>query len=192
MLFFIEKSLYKNTKNYSPFKKLTPVSKLWSALFFICSYLVIDNEDTEMDVVVKWLMISLSSSLKFIAGPLLGRLYDLPWWETAFFTFFGMMISIVLFSTVARAFFYKYVKGIFFRNEKKISPAKRRIVKVWNKFGLSGVAFLTPIILTPIGGAIVATSFGLKPVRIIAYMAVSSAFWALVLTLGLYFIPMPF
>ena len=165
---------------------------LWSVLllymFLPCYY----NEEKEMDLVLKWLMISLSSSLKFIAGPLLGKLYDLPWWETAFFTFLGMMISIVLFSTVARAFFYKYVKGIFFRNEKKISPAKRRIVKIWNKFGLSGVAFLTPIILTPIGGAIVATSFGLKPVRIIAYMAVSSAFWALVLTLGLYFIPMPF
>jgi hypothetical protein len=146
----------------------------------------------EMELVVKWCMIALSSSLKFVAGPLLGKVYNLPWWETAFFTFVGMMISIVLFSTVARAFFYKYVKGVFFRNQSRISPGKRRIVKIWNKFGLKGVAFLTPVLLSPIGGAIIATSFGLKPARIILYMAVSAAFWAIVLSVGLYFIPNPF
>jgi len=145
-----------------------------------------------MELVVKWLSVLLLSSLKFVGGPLLGRGYDLPWWQTALFTFLGMMLSTVFFSTVARAFFYKYVKGIFFRNEKKISPAKRRIVKVWNKFGISGVAFLTPILLTPIGGAIIASSFGERPVKIIGYMAVSAAFWALVFSLGLYFIPFKF
>ncbi len=145
-----------------------------------------------MELVVKWLTVALSSSLKFVAGPLLGRGYDLPWWETAFFTFLGMMLSIILFSTFARAFFYKYLKGIFFRNEKKISPSKRRIVRVWNKFGISGVAFLTPILLTPIGGAIVASSFGERPAKIIGYMAVSAAFWALVFSLVLYFIPFKF
>lgn len=145
-----------------------------------------------MELVVKWLTIVLSSSLKFVAGPLLGRGYELPWWETAFFTFLGMMLSIIFFSTFARNFFYKYVKGIFFRHEKRISPRKRRIVKVWNKFGISGVAFLTPILLTPIGGAIVASSFGERPGKIIAYMAVSAAFWALIFSLALYFIPFKF
>lgn len=145
-----------------------------------------------MEVLIKWITIALSSSVKFIAGPLLGKGFDLPWWETAFFTFVGMMVSIILFSTFARAFFYKYLKGIFFRNEKKISPSKRRIVKVWNKFGISGVAFLTPVLLSPIGGAIVASSFGLKPGKIIRYMAVSAAFWAVVFSLGLYFLPFKF
>ncbi len=142
-----------------------------------------------MELIVKWLSVLLVSSLKFVAGPLLGKGYGLPWWQTSIFTFIGMMLSVIIFSTIARAFFYKYVKGVFFKNEKKFSPAKRRIVKVWQKFGIRGVAFLTPILLTPIGGAIVASSFGERPIKIFAYMAISAAFWALVFSLGLYFIP---
>ena len=145
-----------------------------------------------VDVIVKWLSIVLLSSVKFIAGPLLGKGYNLPWWETAFFTFIGMMISVILFSTIARGFFYKYLKGIFQRNDKRITPYKRRIVKVWTKFGISGVAFLTPILLTPIGGSIVAASFGAQPGKIIGYMAVSAAFWATIFSLGLNFIPYNF
>jgi hypothetical protein len=145
-----------------------------------------------MDLIVKWLLIALSSSVKFVAGPLLGKGYDLPWWQTAIFTFMGMMITVVLFSTVAKAFFHKYMKKLFNRNEKRVTPYKRRVVKVWNKFGISGVAFLTPILLTPIGGSIVAASFGAHPVKVIGYMAISGAFWAVVFSLGLYFVPFNF
>lgn len=145
-----------------------------------------------MEILVKWLSIALSSSVKFVAGPLLGKVYDLPWWQTAFFTFVGMMLSVILFSTVARAFFHKYLKGLFNKNERRITPSKRRIVRVWSKFGISGIAFLTPILLTPIGGAIVAISFGEHPAKIIRYMAVSGALWSVVISLGIYFIPFNF
>jgi hypothetical protein len=145
-----------------------------------------------MDLVMKWLSIALSSSVKFMAGPLLGKVYQLPWWQTAFFTFVGMMLAVILFSTVARAFFHKYMKGLFNRNERRITPNKRRMVKIWNKFGISGIAFLTPILLTPIGGAIVAISFGEQPAKIIGYMAVSAAFWAITISLGIYYIPFNF
>jgi len=145
-----------------------------------------------MELLIKWLSIALSSAVKFFAGPLLGKVYNLPWWQTAICTFLGMMLSVILFSTVARAFFHKYMKGLFNRNERRITPNKRRMVRVWNKFGISGIAFLTPILLTPIGGSIVALSFGEHPAKIIRYMAVSAALWAVVASLGIYFIPYKF
>ena len=145
-----------------------------------------------MELLIKWLSIALSSAVKFFAGPLLGKVYHLPWWQTAICTFLGMMVAVILFSTVARAFFHKYMKGLFNRNERRITPNKRRMVRVWNKFGISGIAFLTPILLTPIGGSIVAISFGEHPTKIIGYMAVSAAFWAIVASLGIYFIPFNF
>jgi hypothetical protein len=182
--------LVKITKNYNPFKNLTCVS-LGDTYFNVVA-LPIKTYIHPMDLFVKWLMIALSSSVKFVAGPLLGKVYDLPWWETAFFTFVGMMVTVILFSTVARSFFHKYLKGLFNRNEKRITPGKRRVVRIWNKFGISGVAFLTPILLTPIGGSIVAASFGEHPVKIISYMAVSAAFWAVTISLVLYFIPLNF
>jgi hypothetical protein len=145
-----------------------------------------------MKLLIEWLSIALSSAVKFFAGPILGKVYQLPWWQTAICTFLGMMFSVILFSTVAKAFFDKYMKGLFNRNERRITPNKRRMVKVWSKFGISGIAFLTPILFTPIGGAIVAISFGENPNKIIRYMAVSAAFWAVVVSLGIYFIPYNF
>lgn len=145
-----------------------------------------------MELLMKWLSIALSSAVKFFAGPFLGKVYELPWWQTAICSFLGMMFSVILFSTVARAFFHKYMKGLFSKNERRITPNKRRMVRVWNKFGISGIAFLTPILFTPIGGSIVAISFGATPLKIIQYMAVSAAFWAVVASLGVYFIPYHF
>ncbi|MDF2455718.1 MAG: hypothetical protein K0R51_1711 [Cytophagaceae bacterium] len=145
-----------------------------------------------MELLIKWLSIALSSAIKFFAGPLLGKVYDIPWWQTAICTFLGMMLAVVLFSTVAKAFFDRYMKGLFNRKEKRITPNKRRMVKVWNKFGISGIAFLTPILFTPIGGSIVAISFGVEPLKIIRYMTVSAAFWAVVASLGIYYIPYNF
>lgn len=145
-----------------------------------------------MELLIKWLSIALSSGIKFFAGPLLGKVYQLPWWQTAICTFLGMMFAVILFSTVARAFFDKYMKGLFIRDKRSITPNKRRMVRIWNKFGISGIAFLTPILFTPIGGSIVAMSFGEQPRRIIGYMAVSAAFWAVVASLGIYFIPFNF
>lgn len=145
-----------------------------------------------MKILTEWLSIALSSAIKFFAGPLLGKVYNIPWWQTAICTFLGMMLAVVLFSTVAKAFFDKYMKGLFNRNAGRITPNKRRMVKVWHRFGISGIAFLTPIILTPIGGSIVAISFGVEPFKIIRYMAVSAAFWSVVASLGIYYIPYNF
>jgi hypothetical protein len=145
-----------------------------------------------MDLLIKYLTITLSSSVKFFAGPLLGKLYELPWWETALCSFVGMMISVILFSTIASAFFHKYMKGLFNRNERRITPNKRRMVRIWGKFGISGIAFLTPIIFTPIGGSIIAISFGANSAKIIRYMAVSATFWAIAASLGIYYIPFNF
>jgi len=145
-----------------------------------------------MELLIKYLSIALSSAVKFFAGPLLGKVYDLPWWQTALCTFVGMMLAVILFSTVAKAFFDKYMKGLFNRDHRRITPKKRRMVKIWHKFGMTGIAFLTPILLTPIGGTIVAISFGARPPKIISYMTVSAALWAVVASLGIYFIPYNF
>jgi len=64
---------------------------------------------------------------------------------------------------------------------KKFTPKTRRIVRIWNKFGILGIAVLTPIILTPIGGTIVLTTFNVKKRKIFLYMLGSALFWALIM-----------
>jgi len=54
------------------------------------------------------------------------------------------------------------------------------------KHGLEGIAFLTPLFLTPIGGTILAVSMGNPKGKIILYMLISALGWALVFTAMIY------
>ena len=124
--------------------------------------------------------------LKFVGGPLLGVASGLTFWQTAIFTSLGMMTSVFIFSTFLGKGFKKWLLTKFYKNKKLFTTKNRKMVKIWNNFGLSGLAFLTPILFTPIGGTIIATSFGETRKRILGYMFVSSIFWSFVFSLSLF------
>ena len=93
------------------------------------------------------------------------------------------MTTVVILTYVGSNVRERLVK--FFGSKKptrKITPKKRRIVKIWRKYGIVGVAFLTPLLLTPPGGTLIALSFKEKKQQIILYMLASSIFWSLILT----------
>jgi hypothetical protein len=58
----------------------------------------------------------------------------------------------------------------------------RRKVRIWNKYGILGVSFLTPVILSPIGGALIANAFGEKKYKIFMWMTVMALIWGFVMT----------
>ncbi|MBC8111254.1 MAG: hypothetical protein H7Y04_09370 [Verrucomicrobia bacterium] len=130
----------------------------------------------------KYLTIILSSAVKFIFGPVEGLALGLTWVETAVFTVCGMMVSVVVF-TFFGEFMKEKLTNRFFKQKKLFTPKTRRNVKLWQKYGIYGVAFLTPLLLTPIGGTILATSFGEKKLKIFFWMLISGIFWCLVFTL---------
>jgi hypothetical protein len=68
------------------------------------------------------------------------------------------------------------------RNIKKkiFTPSTRRMIKIKQRFGLVGIAFITPIISQPIG-AFFAEKFFKDKKKIILYLSVSVVFWALTL-----------
>ncbi|MEP7264701.1 MAG: hypothetical protein ABI772_09385 [Bacteroidota bacterium] len=75
---------------------------------------------------------------------------------------------------------YEYVES---NSSKKIfTPHNRRIVKVWRKYGLFGIALLTPVILSIPIGTIVANSFVSNRKKIIIYMFFSVLFWSITMT----------
>ena len=127
--------------------------------------------------IAKYLTVFLLSMVKFIGGPLSGAAAGLTWVETFVFTVLGMMASVLLFSFLGENAKKRFLGR--FQKKKKIlfTPRNRRIVRIWRKYGLKGVAFLTPLLLTPIGGTIVAASFGEPRRRIFIYMLVSAIFW---------------
>ena len=135
-------------------------------------------------VIWKYLAIVLSSAVKFFFGPLEGYALGLPWLETAALTITGMMLSVVFFTFSGDALRNRLKKTS--KKKKLFTKGNRRKIKIWQKTGIYGVAFLTPLLLTPIGGTLLAISFGARKAGIILWMFVSAVFWGIVFTLLVY------
>jgi uncharacterized membrane protein len=133
----------------------------------------------------KYLTVALASCIKFIGGPLVGLPLGLGWLETALFSAIGMMLT-VLAITYFGDWFRRIWQARFPGKRKLFSATTRRNVRLWRKYGIYGIAFLTPLLLTPIGGTILAVSFGEKKHRIIFWMTLSALLWGLILTLVIF------
>lgn len=64
-------------------------------------------------------------------------------------------------------------------------------VKIRRKFGLIGIAFLTPILFTPPVGAALSVAFRYDKIKIILQMLTSAVVWALAQTFFFYFLKDP-
>lgn len=130
-------------------------------------------------LIIKYSSVYFASSMKYLMGPLAGAGLQLTLWETSLFTFLGMMSSVILFTYLGIPFRNKITANLKKRGKYKLFTTKnRRIVKIWKKFGILGVALLTPPVLTPIGGTIIALSFSVPKKKLWIYMAFSAAFWS--------------
>ena len=132
-----------------------------------------------MNEFLQYLNVWAGSMVKFVFGPLLSVSFGLPYWLAVLLTVGGMMSSVCLF-TFAGTALRKYWQRHFPKKRKVFNTRNRRIVKVWQRYGITGVALLTPLLFTPIGGTLIAVSFGEKKVKIITYMLASGIFWAIV------------
>lgn len=128
--------------------------------------------------------IFISSTVKFIAGPTIGVAAGLSVVETATLTALGMMLTVVLFTLFGpqmRSFIARFRK----KKRKLFTKRNRRFVRIWQKYGIPGTAILTPLILTPVGGAILANAFKGPKNKIFLYMTLSAVFWGFTLTWSL-------
>lgn len=137
--------------------------------------------------ILKAIPIYFSSMIKFIFGPAGGYAVGLNLVTTVLATVGGMMTVVVGF-TYFGEFIRKRVNLPFFKQRgAKFTERNRRFVSIWKKYGLFGVAALTPLILTPIGGTLLALSFGTPRNKLIIYMFVSAAVWAVFFSSIIYF-----
>ena len=98
-----------------------------------------------VDRIMEYLVVSGWSSIKFIFGPGFGQKFQLTVFETAIFTTLGMMLSVVVVSFFGEKLRNYYIKK--FKKERqpvKLTKKKRKIIRIWNNYGIKGIAFLTP------------------------------------------------
>ena len=139
-----------------------------------------------LEELVKALPVYFSSMLKFIFGPLGGYMAGLNIFTTILTTVAGMMTVVLGFAFFGDFLRNKLLKS-FFQNRKKFSNRNRKFIRIWQKYGLLGVAALTPVLLTPIGGTVLAVSFGTPRNKLIFVMFVSASVWSVLITASVYF-----
>ncbi len=131
-------------------------------------------------------LVLLPSTIKFIFGPFAGKAAGLHILTTMVATSAGMMTSVLAFT-----YFGEFMRSkilAYFRNRNSSENVKKREVPTaLKKYGLVGISFLTPIILTPIGGTILAVSVTPKKGKILLYMLVSACVWSAIITAAVYF-----
>lgn len=136
--------------------------------------------------ILKAIPVYFSSMIKFILGPAGGYAAGLKLITTVLTTVLGMM-TVVLGFTYFGNWLKRTLFDRFFKNRKRFTVGNRRFVNIWKKYGLAGVAALTPIILTPIGGTLLALSSGSPKEKIILYMFISAVVWSVFFTAIIYF-----
>ncbi|MEO6282822.1 MAG: hypothetical protein ABIN80_22320 [Dyadobacter sp.] len=127
---------------------------------------------------LKYLSVALASTLKFFGGPIAGVILKLTWIETAICSAVGMMFTVLLLTYVGggiQALLKKHRKS----PPKKFTRTTRIAVNIWKRFGIIGIAFLTPPLFTPIFGPILAVAFKVPRASIFLWMSISAILWGL-------------
>jgi hypothetical protein len=73
------------------------------------------------------------------------------------------------------------VKKHSIHSKKIFTKFNRRVITVKNRFGLTGIALITPLLLSTPLGAFLADRFFKNKKKVIIYLSVSTIFWSLAL-----------
>lgn len=138
-----------------------------------------------LEEILRAIPVYFSCMLKFIFGPAGGYAVGLHPVTTIVTTILGMMTVVFILT-----FFGNWIRTVIFGRFKRRKINLKKAAKfehIWKRYGLAGVALLTPIVLTPIGGTLLAVSSGSTKGKIILYMFISASFWSVVISLAIYF-----
>jgi hypothetical protein len=136
--------------------------------------------------ILKVISVYLSGMLKFILGPIGGYAAGFNLITTILITVASTMTVVLSFAFFGD-FMRKQVITRIFVNRKKFTDRNRKFVVIWRKYGIAGVAALTPVFLTPIGGSVLAITFGTPKDKLIIYMFISASVWSVLFSSAIYF-----
>lgn len=114
----------------------------------------------------------------------LGVVWGLPPFLVGITAFIGNLILILLLSF----FFKQYAKWRTARRLKKgiTTPSKKetRSRRLWERYGIPGLALLAPILVGTDIAAVLALTFGSSRTHVVSWMTVSLAVWTVIFTVG--------
>ena len=138
--------------------------------------------------IIPYFTVYVSSAVRFFLGPALGIGFGLGIGPTILLTTAGMM-STVFFITYFNHIIQIFIQRFFsLKKNKKFTSRTRKFIKIWKYSGVKGIAFITPIVLSPVIGAILLNAVGAKKKEIIKWMLLSALLWASIESALFYFL----
>ena len=138
-----------------------------------------------MSIALKILVVIFLSGTKFMfAIPLSIMKYDFTFIQTLLFSVAGGVLSIFVFSFLSDKI-YKFIASRRKNKAKKRSVKNILAIKTARKYGLFGIAFLTPIFLSIPIGTYLALHFFPEKKKTIPILITSVVGWSLVLSVAL-------
>lgn len=98
----------------------------------------------------------------------------------------GNVVFTYLSAAIIKAIHRYRAKRHLIHRKKIFTSFNRRIIRIKKRFGLAGIAFITPIFLSTPVGAFLAERFFKDKRKIILYLSGATIFWALTLYLILF------
>lgn len=137
-----------------------------------------------MSILVKILIVVFLSSIKFmLAIPLSLIKYDFNFIQTLLFTVVGGVLGVLLFSFLNDKIF-AFLKKKRKNKVKKRSAKKVLAIKTARKYGLFGIAFLTPILLSIPIGTYLALYFFPDKRKTVPILITSVVGWSIILSVA--------
>ena len=138
-----------------------------------------------MSLALKILVVIFLSGIKFMfAIPLSIIKYEFTFIQTLFFSVVGGVLSVFVFSFLSGKI-YKIIEARRKNKVKKRSMKKALAIKTARKYGLFGIAFLTPIFFSIPIGTYLALYFFPEKKKTIPILITSVVAWSLVLSVAL-------
>ncbi len=147
--------------------------------------------DEHVIYLLKVLEVGLIASVKFAISPFEAERYGFNFRESFLITTAGGIFGVFVFTYMghAIAFGWRKIKNIFYRRRDKDKPLKkfkwstRFIIKTKMRFGLIGVALITPSVISIPVGTFLIHRFYRRRGRNILALIVFILFWSTVLNL---------
>jgi len=131
-----------------------------------------------MELLLKYLAVFFGSMAKILLGPAIGEKSGLSFIETCIVTTLGATFSAIAIMYGGEKLREILNEKVPQKKDKKVFTKRSRlIVKVWRRYGVYGIAFLTPVLLSPLGGPIIASVLGAPVGKTIRCIFISCLFW---------------
>lgn len=114
----------------------------------------------------------------------IGVAWGLPPFGVAITAFTGNLLLVLLLGFFFKQFYTWREKRRKAKGINTPSKTETRSRKIWDRYGIPGLAFLAPILVGTDIAAVLALTFGSSRTQVISWMTVSLAVWTAIFTIG--------